>query len=855
MPYVTTFDRCLPSRVKQFVETHPSACDKTIAQELQKIYRKDYGRRKRNSFRVLVSEVHKSLCNSGELQNQVTRGNTPKTSKRFKTQCKVNRSSSDSSSVDDDDEVADYPDTNIMNRSLSSLYSRRSGTSLSSSVMKSSPLRGPYFYEAAEGGMDHSGKNDNRSATSKDPASMLLCPEDDTLAQPLKNTKLEANISDNENILDESHALQTGDEPGKAMPTLTPVLSTSVSHSVKKQSVKKKTRKENNRSHTRKKKQNNTEDNKDDFVPPQRSFELKSSDVTFADFAGNDAALNELSRLLLHMKHPEIYKTLGASPPRGVLLHGPPGCGKTLLGRTIAGQLDVPLLQLAGPELVAGVSGESERRVRDLFDAAVRGAPCVLFLDEIETIAQRRENSSKEMERRIVAQLLTCMDSLNRTGEPVFVVGATNRPESLDSALRRAGRFDREIALGIPDERSRIQILKVLCRNLKLSDDVNFQLIARLTPGYVGADLMSLCREAVMQAVNRFLRYSSALSATANSPLTDTLAFLKNPLPLTAECLQGVFIETKDFELAVHDVQPSAKREGFATVPDTTWDDIGALESVREELSMAILGPVRNPGAFSALGLSRASGILLAGPPGCGKTLLAKAIANESGINFVSVKGPELLNMYVGESERAVRQCFERARNSSPCVIFFDELDALCPHRTSAESGASARVVNQMLTELDGLEARKQVFVIAATNRRDIIDPAILRPGRLDKTLYIGIPSANDRVKILRTITRNGTKPVLTDDVCLDRLGRDDRCEGFTGADLSALIREAALSALRETMQHSWTVILPDEKVSESKVAVSMKNIESALLKVQPSISVKDRLKYEELRKLSSVCS
>nr|CAB3264526.1 nuclear valosin-containing protein-like [Phallusia mammillata] len=320
---------------------------------------------------------------------------------------------------------------------------------------------------------------------------------------------------------------------------------------------------------------------------------MKQSDLTFADFAGNEKSLKELARLLLHMNHPEIYSTLGVSPPRGVLLHGPPGCGKTLLGNAIAGQLNILLLRLAGPELIGGVSGESERRVREVFETATQNAPCVLFLDEIDAVAQRRENSSKDMERRIVAQLLTCMDEMNQGANQVMVVGATNRPEMLDTALRRAGRFDREICLGIPDEQARTQILQVLCKGLKLADDVSYQLIARLTPGYVGADLLSLCREAAMHAVNRILRVTGPDDVREpNSNKGDILELLRENQPFDDEKLNSLSIECGDFQLAVRDVQPSAKREGFATIPDVTWDDVGALESIRDELSMAIL--VRN---------------------------------------------------------------------------------------------------------------------------------------------------------------------------------------------------------------------------------------------------------------------
>ncbi|KAJ7426983.1 Nuclear valosin-containing protein-like protein [Willisornis vidua] len=456
-------------------------------------------------------------------------------------------------------------------------------------------------------------------------------------------------------------------------------------------------------------------------------------------------------------------------------------------------ELELPMLKVAATEIVSGVSGESEQKLRELFEQAVSSAPCVLFIDEIDAITPKREVASKDMERRIVAQFLTCMDDLNNVAATtqVLVIGATNRPDSLDPALRRAGRFDREICLGIPDEGAREKILQTLCRKLKLPESFEFCHLARLTPGYVGADLMALCREAAMCTVNRVLIKSEEqrrkqvqaggntaeesmetgtdivveegtrqLGLPPKGELQRLLDLLKKQDPLPEEQLQQLCIEMNDFIVALSSVQPSAKREGFVTIPDVTWADVGALEDVREELTMAILAPVRNPEQFKALGLTTPAGVLLAGPPGCGKTLLAKAVANESGLNFISVKGPELLNM----------------------------------------SGASVRVVNQLLTEMDGLENRQQVFIMAATNRPDIIDPAILRPGRLDKTLYVGLPPPEGRLAILKTITKDGTRPPLDNDVSLEEIAYSPYCDCYTGADLSALVREASICALRQEM-------------------------------------------------------
>jgi ribosome biogenesis ATPase len=472
----------------------------------------------------------------------------------------------------------------------------------------------------------------------------------------------------------------------------------------------------------------------------------------------------------------------------------------------------------------------------------------------------------------------------------------------MDTALRRAGRFDREICLGIPDENSRAKILSVICRDVKLNPDVTPKVLAKLTPGYVGADLQALVREAAVQAVNRKLftekvgddsseskdekmekddspeskdekvgkedsseskdekmeidqsttaaNCNSAPAEESNGELPSSLKWIKETASLTTEELNDLFVCMKDYEIALKTVQPSSKREGFATVPDTTWDDIGALHDIRDELQVSILGPVKHAEAFKRLGLNTPAGVLLCGPPGCGKTLLAKAVANEAGINFISVKGPELLNMYVGESERAVRQCFLRARNSSPCVIFFDELDALCPRRSEiADSGSGGRIVNQLLTEMDGIESRQGVFVMAATNRPDIIDPAVLRPGRLDKILFVSLPTPKDRFDILKALTKNSAKPSLSEDVNLEEIANSPECENYTGADLAALVREASIAAFRELVLH------PTEgPCSINDLKVSGRHFKTAFQKTKPSVGNEDRLKYKLMaEKYSSI--
>jgi ribosome biogenesis ATPase len=603
----------------------------------------------------------------------------------------------------------------------------------------------------------------------------------------------------------------------------------------------------------------------------------------YSDLGGIEGVLQEVRELIEYpLLHPEIYAHLGTEPPRGVLLHGPPGCGKTLLANAIAGEVGVPFFKVGATEIVGGMSGESEERVRELFAEAASHAPSLIFIDEIDSITPKRETAQREMERRIVAQLVTCLDdlSLERTnGRAVIVIGATNRPDSLDTSLRRTGRFDREICLGVPDVAARERILRVLAAKLRLDGEFDFALLARHTPGYVGADLSALANEAAVIAVNRIFRQLEqqlpSLSSSdacrdddGNSNDEDSGDDVKQKqqveddqlqsrqviasnvcarrTPFSESELESLSISMADFRLALKKVQPSAKREGFATVPNVSWSDVGALASVRKTLYSLIVAPIKRPERFKAYGVSVPAGVLLYGPPGCGKTLLAKAIANEAAANFISVKGPELLNKYVGDSERAVRRVFARARSSSPCIIFFDELDALAPKRSGGDSGggggsqASERVVNQLLTELDGLDERRDVFVIGATNRPDIIDRAMLRPGRLDKLLYVPLPSAADRLSILRTVTRNMP---LDDQVLgqLDAIANDDRCARFSGADLAALAREAATCALEED---GFDV----PAAEASKPSIALRHFSIALDSIHPSVTERDERLYNQLR-------
>lgn len=587
------------------------------------------------------------------------------------------------------------------------------------------------------------------------------------------------------------------------------------------------------------------------FAPP--------SHVTLADLGGMDSVIEDFKEyLMLPLKRPERYMRRGLKIPRGILLHGPPGCGKTMLCEAVANELGLPWLPIAAPSIVSGMSGESEKQLRQHFETAIQMAPCLMFIDEIDAITPKREGAQREMERRIVAQFLTCMDSLaleKTGGKPVIVLAATNRPDSLDPALRRAGRFDTEINIGVPNGVVREQILRAQTRKTEISADVDFARLAKMTPGFVGADLESLIYKAGSASNARYLKALKDISeaaAAADVPVAtppDVDMDLDQPVsPLTTQVISATVasfrqlnrildehrepieagddaITMSDFLSALPYVQPSSKREGFATIPDTTWSNIGALHSVRQQLHNAIVEPIRRPEKYERFGISVPAGVLLWGPPGCGKTLLAKAVANESKANFISVKGPELLNKYVGESERAVRQVFFRARSSVPCVIFFDELDALVPRRDDSLSEASARVVNTLLTELDGISTRAGIYVIGATNRPDVIDPAMLRPGRLGKHLYVGPPGADERVEILATLLAK--MPVASGD--LAEFARAN-CDKFSGADLSSLAHEAAQKAVER-----------DAEVLE------FADLELAVVGVKPSVG--DLGKYEKLLK------
>ncbi|MFB6070991.1 MAG: CDC48 family AAA ATPase, partial [Halanaeroarchaeum sp.] len=521
---------------------------------------------------------------------------------------------------------------------------------------------------------------------------------------------------------------------------------------------------------------------------------------------------NEIQRVRemveLPMKHPQIFQKLGIEPPQGVLLHGPPGTGKTLLAKAVANETSASFFSIAGPEIISKYYGESEQQLREIFEDAKDESPAIIFIDELDSIAPKREDVTGEVERRVVAQLLTMMDGLEGRGQ-VIVIAATNRVDAVDPALRRPGRFDREIEIGVPDEVGREEILKIHTRGMPLSDDVNLSKLADDTHGFVGADIESLTKEAAMRALRRYL------------PEIDL-----DEEDIPPSLIDRMIVKRDDFQDALNEVEPSAMREVLVELPKVTWEDVGGLENAKTEVKESVEWPLSDPQKFERMGIRPPSGVLLYGPPGTGKTLMAKAVANETDANFISVRGPQLLSKWVGESEKAIRQTFRKARQVSPTVIFFDELDSLAPGR-GQETGnnVSERVVNQLLTELDGLEDMEDVMVIGATNRPDIIDPALIRSGRFDRLVMIGQPTVEGREEILKIHTE---ETPLAADVSLRELA--ERTDGYVGSDLANIAREAAIEALRE---------------DESAEAVEMRHFRAAMESVRPTIT-EDLLEYYE---------
>lgn len=494
--------------------------------------------------------------------------------------------------------------------------------------------------------------------------------------------------------------------------------------------------------------------------------------ITYDDVGGLDEELKRIREMIeLPLKHPELFDRLGIAAPRGVLLYGPPGTGKTLLAEAVANESGATLFSVRGPEIIGQYYGQSEERLRDIFKEASENAPSIVFLDEIDSIAPNRDSVHGEVERRVVAQLLTLMDGLKDRGN-VIVIGATNREDSIDPALRRPGRFDREIEIGVPGRRARHDILEVHLRDMPLTDDVDIDVLAGLTNGFVGADLAALCREAAMKCLSVRMREID----------------LEKPVP--TQILETMKVTMSDFRDALADVEPSGMREVLVEIPKVSWDDIGGLDDVRRQIGEVFVPEDGNPD-YERLGIRPCKGILLYGPPGTGKTLIAKATANGAGTNFISVNGPEVASKWLGESERAIRQLFKRAKQMAPCIIFFDEIDSIAPIR-GEDSGAWERVVAQLLTSMDGVEGLKNVTVMAATNRPDMIDPALLRPGRFDRMVLVGRPDADARLSILKVHTRG--MPLR--DVDLGSIA--SMTDGYVGADLEALCREAGLNAYRE---------------------------------------------------------
>ncbi len=544
---------------------------------------------------------------------------------------------------------------------------------------------------------------------------------------------------------------------------------------------------------------------------PISGFEKTGGGITYEDIGGLQNEIQRVREMVeLPMKHPQIFKKLGIEPPQGVLLHGPPGTGKTLLAKAVANETSASFFSIAGPEIISKYYGESEQQLREIFEDAKEESPSIIFIDELDSIAPKREDVTGEVERRVVAQLLTMMDGLETRGQ-VIVIAATNRVDSVDPALRRPGRFDREIEIGVPDEEGRKEILQIHTRGMPLSDDVSLDHLADETHGFVGADIESLTKEAAMKALRRYL------------PEIDL-----DEEDIPPSLIDRMIVKRDDFGGALNEVEPSAMREVLVELPKVSWDDVGGLEEAQESVKESVEWPLTDPAKFDRMGIEAPKGVLLYGPPGTGKTLMAKAVANETNANFISVRGPQLLSKWVGESEKAIRQTFRKARQVSPCIIFFDELDALAPSRgQEMGNNVSERVVNQLLTELDGLEDMGNVMVIGATNRPDMIDPALIRSGRFDRLVFIGEPGEEGREEILKIHTQQSP---LAPDVSLRELA--EITDGYVGSDLESIAREAAIEALR------------DDPEAED---IEMRHFRKALENVRPTINDELMDYYEQI--------
>jgi len=535
--------------------------------------------------------------------------------------------------------------------------------------------------------------------------------------------------------------------------------------------------------------------------------------VTYEDIGGLHDEIQKVREIIeLPLRHPELFVRLGVEAPKGVLLHGPPGTGKTLLAKAVANESNANFYTIGGPEIMSKFYGESEERLREIFKQAQENAPSIIMIDEIDSIAPKREEVTGDVEKRVVAQLLSLMDGMQARGK-VVVIGITNRVNAIDPALRRPGRFDREIEIGVPGRAARLEVLQIHTRGMPLEKKVNLESLADRTHGFVGADLEALCKEAAIRALRRIL------------PEVDLEA---ESIP--AKILTKLVVEMNDFEEALKDIQPSALREVFVEIPDAKWSDIGGLEEVKSELQQAVEWPLKYADLFERSGAKPPKGILLYGPPGTGKTMLAKALANESEANFISIKGPELLSKWVGESESGIREIFRKAKQSAPTVVFFDEIDSVAPVRGTgySDSNVTERVVSQLLTELDGLEELQKVFVLAATNRPELVDPALLRPGRFDRILQVPVPDKKARLEILKLNTAN--KP-LAPDVDLARIA--EKTEGYTGADLAGVASTAVMIALQEHVSKYESV--EEARKHAPEIKVTAKHFDKALEKAKPS--------------------
>jgi transitional endoplasmic reticulum ATPase len=576
----------------------------------------------------------------------------------------------------------------------------------------------------------------------------------------------------------------------------------------------------------------------DEGEPIKREDEERADGVGYDDIGGCRKQLAQIREMIeLPLRHPALFKNLGIKPPRGVLLYGPPGSGKTLLARAIANETGAFFFLINGPEIMSKMAGEAEGNLRKAFEEAEKNAPAIIFIDEIDSIAPKRDKVQGEVERRIVSQLLTLMDGLKSRGQ-VIVIGATNRPNSIDGALRRFGRFDRELDIGVPDETGRMEVLRIHTRNMKLDENVDLAKVAKDTHGFVGADLAQLCTEAGLQCIREKMDIIDIEDEKIDAAVLDSMA-----------------VTNEHFKHALGTTNPSSLRETVVEVPNVSWEDIGGLEEVKKSLQEMILYPLEHPDKYLKFGMNPSRGVLFYGPPGCGKTLLAKAIATECSANFISVKGPELLTMWFGESEANVREVFDKARQSAPCVLFFDELDSIGISRGRGSGGggeAADRVINQLLTEMDGIGIKKNVFVVGATNRPDILDEALLRPGRLDQLVYIPLPDKKSRIAILKAIFR---KTPMDPKIPLDFVG--DLTDGFSGADLKELANQISKCAIKEAIEaeeHKKALRKerPDEDIEmmeDTVPMISKRHFEWGLANCRKSVTDLDLSKYDDFKR------